>query len=231
MAVAPDRTARALAAPHARRPQARSTLAEPATSLTSRGRRRDGVPPLGPVRRARSQPPAAADTGRAETSREFAKRIKRVILHVPDEGREGARPSTGHNESKTTDVHDQQVPPINVEDTDSPPPAVHYGDRFLDHLTEASEGVDLLEVLRGRYSSDPFFAKIIQAPKEYKNFREENGLLFIRERGLERLCIPAILEKGRSVREIVILHAHSLLAHLGAYKTLGLLRDHVWWKS
>ncbi len=47
----------------------------------------------------------------------------------------------------------------------------------------------------------------------------------------ELLCIPDYVHKGRSVKEIVIDEAHSLLAHLGTRKTLAYLRDHVWWKS
>lgn len=37
--------------------------------------------------------------------------------------------------------------------------------------------------------------------------------------------------QGRNVHEIVIAEAHSLLAHLGASKTLAYLRDNVWWKD
>jgi len=45
------------------------------------------------------------------------------------------------------------------------------------------------------------------------------------------LCIPKVIIKGRSAREIVILEAHSMLAHLGASKMLNYLRDQVWWKD
>jgi Integrase zinc binding domain len=31
--------------------------------------------------------------------------------------------------------------------------------------------------------------------------------------------------------EIIILEAHSILAYLGASKTLGYLKDHVWWQD
>ncbi len=39
------------------------------------------------------------------------------------------------------------------------------------------------------------------------------------------------MHKGRSIKEVVIDEAHSLLAHLGTCKTLAYLQDHVWWKS
>ncbi|OBZ70684.1 Transposon Ty3-I Gag-Pol polyprotein [Grifola frondosa] len=103
--------------------------------------------------------------------------------------------------------------------------------RFLAQLSESTEGIDLLEVLSNRYGEDKFFRNILEGPKQYKNFLVENGLVFVREHQQKLLCIPQIIVNGRNVREIVISHAHSLLAHLGTYKTLGLLRDHVWWKS
>ncbi len=48
---------------------------------------------------------------------------------------------------------------------------------------------------------------------------------------MELLEIPNVLISNRSIREIVILHAHLLLAHLGAYKTLQFLQNYVWWKT
>ena len=33
------------------------------------------------------------------------------------------------------------------------------------------------------------------------------------------------------MEEIIISEAHSLLAHLGASKTLSYLRDYIWWKD
>ena len=41
----------------------------------------------------------------------------------------------------------------------------------------------------------------------------------------------ALSVNGRSIQEIVILHAHSILAHLGSQKTIAHLRDQVWWKD
>ncbi|EJC97404.1 ribonuclease H-like protein, partial [Fomitiporia mediterranea MF3/22] len=40
-----------------------------------------------------------------------------------------------------------------------------------------------------------------------------------------------ILIHNRNAREIVIEHAHSILAHLGLQKTLSYLREQVWWKD
>ncbi|GBE85306.1 Transposon Ty3-I Gag-Pol polyprotein [Sparassis crispa] len=88
------------------------------------------------------------------------------------------------------------------------------GDHFLHHISEAAEGIDLPEVLRGQYSEDSFFKIILEDPKRYKNFLVKGRLVFMRDKHLELLCIPDILVENRSVREIIIAHAHSLLAHL-----------------
>ncbi|KAI0689520.1 hypothetical protein C8T65DRAFT_546930, partial [Cerioporus squamosus] len=179
------------------------------------------------------------ESGRPETSHGFAEHIKHVILRVNGEGREGASPAGAAEPTEdlpseaSAAVADTSVAhePA-VCDEDLPPrPAVLLGDRFSELLAENTEGVDVLQELRGCYGDNCFFAKILEKPKEYKNFRRSDGLIFIRKRGQERLCLPDILVNGRSVREIVITHAHSILAHLGASKTQGLLRDHVWWKT
>ncbi|PCH33278.1 hypothetical protein WOLCODRAFT_48506, partial [Wolfiporia cocos MD-104 SS10] len=101
----------------------------------------------------------------------------------------------------------------------------------LDYLTANTDGIDLAATIQGCYMEDGFFSNVTTSPKQFKNFREADGLLFICEQEHNLLCIPNILAGKRAVREILIMHAHSLLAHLGAYKTLGLLRDHVWWRT
>src|SRR5258708_28191695 len=68
-------------------------------------------------------------------------------------------------------------------------------------------------------------------PREYKNFELSDGMIYVWYDGKKLLCIPKIIIKGSSAREMVISEAHSLLAHLGARKTLSYLRDHVWWKT
>ena len=45
------------------------------------------------------------------------------------------------------------------------------------------------------------------------------------------ICIPDVMLDRCKVRECLIVQAHSVLAHLGAAKTLAYLRDHFWWKS
>ena len=84
---------------------------------------------------------------------------------------------------------------------------------------------------KGHYQNDLLFQSIMERPKDYRNFEVKNELIYLKEAGKSLLCIPKIIVNEQSVREIVISEAHSLLAHLGANKTLNYLRDHVWWKE
>ncbi|TFK79826.1 hypothetical protein K466DRAFT_469313, partial [Polyporus arcularius HHB13444] len=177
--------------------------------------------------RSRTRAAAApADTGRAETSREFAKRIHRVVLHGPrGERQEGVRPV---DELEKQTQHIDKVLPAEYEPVDPP---MRQESQFMQYLSENTNGLDLLEELKGRYDEDPFFARITANPKHYKNFVLADGLIFIRDAQKRLLCVPDVRINGRSAREIMIRHAHTLLAHLGAHRTACLLRDHVWWKT
>ncbi|KAJ3003961.1 hypothetical protein NUW54_g5037 [Trametes sanguinea] len=179
--------------------------------------------------RARSAVPPA-ETGRPETAREFAKQINRVTLCVSGKGREGATPAITAPARKMSAALAERHSECTTDDAPITPVAV-LDNLFLEHLEGSSDGIDLVGALRGRFGEDEFFGRIQTSPKEYKNFRVDHGLVFIRDQGTEKLCVPDVRVNGRSAREIVTLHMHLLLAHLGAYKTLGLLRDYVWWKT
>ncbi|KAJ3556748.1 hypothetical protein NP233_g11909 [Leucocoprinus birnbaumii] len=98
-------------------------------------------------------------------------------------------------------------------------------------LHDAPNGIDIPSAIRDQYRTDPQFKSIIDSLKEYKNFRLDNGLLLINIQGSERLCIPNVSIDNRSIREVLISEAHSLLSHLGAARTCDYLREQVWWKS
>ncbi|KIL62360.1 hypothetical protein M378DRAFT_36433, partial [Amanita muscaria Koide BX008] len=79
------------------------------------------------------------------------------------------------------------------------------------------------------YGEDEFFKKVMADLEAYADFREDGGLLFKRAGEGRVLCIPNVKVGERNIREIIIGHSHSLLAHLGHKKTLHLLREEVWW--
>jgi hypothetical protein len=103
--------------------------------------------------------------------------------------------------------------------------------RLTDLIPEGNPSMDIPTALKDQYSEDPFFKMVLADLKHYKNFELKDGLLFIRNSEARILCIPNMKIGEWSVWEIIISHAHSILAHLGARKTLYYLRDNVWWKS
>jgi hypothetical protein len=94
------------------------------------------------------------------------------------------------------------------------------------------QNTDLLDIIRHSYEKDTILKRIIEKPKDFRNFIVENRLIYLKESDHKLLCIPEkVTVKGRTLREIIISEGHSLLAHLGANKTIAYLRDHFCWKS
>ncbi|KAG2742091.1 hypothetical protein P692DRAFT_201725674, partial [Suillus brevipes Sb2] len=178
-----------------------------------------GHSPAGGQRRPPKEVPPA-ETGRPETAAEFARRVAgSFVLRGPRERKEGEDPG-GKSTKPSVSTSTEESPPPEEAETDSPAPPPWY-----------PEQDELIAGMRNRYQEDPFFKRIIDSPSSYRNFEEASGLLRIRLKDRTLLCVPDLRIDGRSVREIIISQAHSLLAHLGAQKTLTYLRDHVWWKS
>ena len=113
--------------------------------------------------------PLPAETGWDEISEEFSKRIKYVVLHLGEQPQEGEIPGRPEETFKQT---------------------------LLDHVTEASEGLDLKVALQNCYSEDSFFSVILENLGIYKNFQEINGLMFTKDKEHDLLCIPDIRING-----------------------------------
>ena len=93
-------------------------------------------------------------------------------------------------------------------------------------------GMAMPESIRGRYDEDPYFRRIAEgAAGDHPTFVYEDGLLYMKHAEVYLLCIPDVLVGSRKVREVVLKHAHSVLAHLGSKKTLDYLRGEVWWPT
>jgi hypothetical protein len=102
---------------------------------------------------------------------------------------------------------------------------------LIDVVSYSDVGFDFPACLKGRYGEDNFFKAILQKPREFKNFVVKDELIFLGSNDGLVLCIPACTLNGRSVREVIVSHAHSILAHLGSQKTIAYLRNQVWWKD
>jgi transposase InsO family protein len=213
------------------------------------------APKVAPVRAPRARKVLEpAETGRPETSKEIAQRIKKVVLRLPreqleggDKERETQAPDatseapvslsphqTTPDDSPATPTLDNA--PDSHQDEDASPALPSQDDltedpsALLDTLAPAPD-TSFAEAIRGKYADDKFFKKLLETPKAFKNFTVIDQTVYITDGQRMRLCVPDCKIGSRSAREIVIAHAHSLLAHLGSRRTLGFLRDHVWWKT
>lgn len=126
-----------------------------------------------------------------------------------------------HNAQLTSTLDSNIADDILSESAISLPDLVHSGDPTIDIHSSIS----------GKYSEDPFFKTILDKPSTFKNFEVSNNLVFLKDNERRVLCIPDVLIGNRRLREILISHAHSILAHLGTRKTLIYLRESVWWKG
>ena len=80
---------------------------------------------------------------------------------------------------------------------------------------------DTLARIKDHYKGDPFFKMILDSLETYHNFEQRNGYIVLKSQDQSVICIPDVMVDGRKVRERLIAQAHSLLAHLGAAKTLA----------
>ena len=188
---------------------------------------------------------ASAVNDKGESSKEFAARMKsRFVLRGPAEQKEGERNTHNDNDNSPQNSAHVEDPLSKEPDTEVSVPELTVTDNVpLDaNLTAADDespsllsqshlGIDLVEEVRGKYGFDGFFKSILEKPTEFRNFEVDERLIYLKEDHKKILCIPKIMVQGRSIREIVISEAHSMLAHLGANKTIDYLRDHVWWKD
>lgn len=106
-----------------------------------------------------------------------------------------------------------------------------FSPNLSEFFSEEFPVIRIPDSLRNCYSEDKFFANILVNPTHYKDFEFTDGLHLLKWDNRRILCIPNIRIGERNVREIVISHAHSILAHLGSHKTMFYLRENVWWPS
>jgi len=102
---------------------------------------------------------------------------------------------------------------------------------LVDIVSSSVEGINLIKEISNRYSENSFFEIILTKPSDFCNFEVKSRPIYLHEHTNSLLCIPKVMVEDCSVCKIVISEAHSLLAHLGASKTLDYLCDHVWWKD
>jgi hypothetical protein len=174
-----------------------------------------------------------AITRGASGARKAFPNAKKVVLKLaepaePLEGESGDTPDTtpGPDALTTTDYPTEIPEDSGTESTHLEEPVT-----IPELITLGDPTVDIHQSIKGRFGEDKFFALVLKDPAAYKNFEVSNGLVFLKDNDRRTLCIPDIMLKGRRVREMIISHAHSILAHLGAAKTVTYLRQNIWWKG
>ena len=89
---------------------------------------------------------------------------------------------------------------------------------------------DFMKSVKSGYTADPTFRRILEAPSQYPTFAVRDGLIHTKNRqNVEVLCIPRVLLKRRSLTELVIDQAHTMLGHFGPQKTSEYVRRWFWW--
>lgn len=135
----------------------------------------------------------------------------------------------GADQDPKTDTLQHVLEPEMDEPEEEP---LEYGDAALGSVVNDTEPeIHIPGSFARYYAQDKFFKGIIAKPNDFTNFRLDGDLLYIMT-GEERLiCVPDFTHNGRSVKEIIIEQAHSVIAHLGASKTLQYIRTYFWWKG
>jgi hypothetical protein len=149
------------------------------------------------------------------------KTAKRAASPAP----QPVEPQVPNVESSTAPLRDDAVPSELDSELES------MDESLLEVVNSGWIGLDIPKLITNRYGEDPFFKHILDEPKMYRNFEVKDGLIYLKRSDRRVLCIPRIEYKERSLRELIISDAHSILAHLGLRKTLDYLRDYVWWKE
>ena len=150
-----------------------------------------------------------AETGRAETSEEFAARMKDwFTLKGPKEVPPKEKLVIWIKRSKTTQPTDTLIPVdqnVDISNDNTPDQVVEDVSPTLD-IAEALDGIDIIKDLKGNYSRDATFKSIVEKPADYKNFKFDvaKGVLYLKQDSRQLLCIPDIMVNGRKIREIII---------------------------
>ncbi|KAJ3858239.1 hypothetical protein EV359DRAFT_88041 [Lentinula novae-zelandiae] len=136
--------------------------------------------------------------GRVETSREFARQMKDkcFVLHGPcEQQKEGGNTPLANNPiDEPTNLGTQSN-----ELTETPPqpaPEASTDTSLLAALAASRSKLDLESVIRNQYGKDSMFKKIIEKPKEFRNFEIVDGLVYLKMQDRKVLCIPTLTVNG-----------------------------------
>lgn len=128
----------------------------------------------------------------------------------------------------TIDQDDELADTADVQPTVHTPPDVD-GPLFSEVVSMFHPQIKFPDCLRSLSAKDSFFKKIMDEPQSFPTFSIQKRLILLHDCDEQLLCIPNGCADGISVRETIISHAHSLLAHLSGQKTFHYLHTNIWW--
>ncbi|OBZ76509.1 Transposon Ty3-G Gag-Pol polyprotein [Grifola frondosa] len=92
------------------------------------------------------------------------------------------------------------------------------------------KSMDFDKVVKGGYSKDPLFQKVLESPTQFTTFVVRDGMIYTKSRqDDEVLCIPHIKYECRQLPEFIIDQGHMAIGHFGAQKTSKYIRHWFWW--
>lgn len=184
---------------------------------------------LVPRKHSRPVPDPENQTPNAAASDDMPGGAENGIM-FPEQATKDAEPS--EMEGATQDPRNGPQHVLHADDDDGEEEFLDYGEADLGAVIQSTEqALDIPRSFVPHYTNDKFFKAVVERPTDYSNFRLESGIIYLNTGDEDLICVPEFLHQGRSIREIIIEHAHRILAHLGASKTAQYVRARFWWKD
>jgi hypothetical protein len=102
----------------------------------------------------------------------------------------------------------------------------------LAELRPHVEDKNFIASVKDGYSKHVAWRGILAKASDFPKFSIVDGLIFrLNDSGEPLLVLPESIHQGERITGIAIEHAHRILGHLGAKKTLEYVRKHYWWSS
>ncbi|QRW20698.1 Transposon Ty3-I Gag-Pol polyprotein [Rhizoctonia solani] len=98
-------------------------------------------------------------------------------------------------------------------------------------ITTLVKELDVNEAIANGYQSDKDYARIVNEPSRFAQFKLRNNLLYFTEHGRTYLCVPDTTVGEWHIRTLLISHAHLIVSHLGYKKTYAYMRESLYWKN
>lgn len=130
-------------------------------------------------------------------------------------------------------MHSEATADNPAEDLAENPTVYHSCDRGKNlRKTVFDSDSEFCTAVKKGYDTDALYSKILDDPGTFKAFQIRDGLIWVQNRGGEKvLCIPNAMVGEKSVWGVVLKQAHQTVGHFGVQKTIDYARRWFWWTS